>query len=116
MKSFRLRVETGLRRLRSFYDRAIMTPAFFSFGMFLLASFLACVIVVTGNPYMGANYIDAVIVSGPIYLCGVALALWHLLRFSGLSAPAWIAFIVNMIPFGFTAYAWGALLYERMGR
>jgi hypothetical protein len=114
--SVRLRVASALRRLGSAYDRVILTPAFFAFMMFLVGGLLAWLIVVKENPYMGANYITAAVVSCPIFGIGVTLAVWHLLSFSRRSVPAWIAFALNLIPFGFTALVFAELIYESWNR
>ena len=116
MKSFRSRLQSSATYFRGFYDRVIMTPAFASVVMFSVATFYACVIVRTGDSYMGVNYLMAVIFSGPIYLLGGTLAFWHLLRFSSRSPLAWIAFVLNMVPFLLIASIFGAAMHERLGR
>ena len=74
-----------------------------SVGIFAIASLIAWAIIKYGNPYSGANFVLAGFGSCPVYLFGVLSAIWHLRLTSSKSVIGWIALILNLMPFGYTA-------------
>jgi hypothetical protein len=74
-----------------------------SMGIFFLASAIAGATIATANPYSGANFALAAIVSCPVYFLGVLASIRHLRLISFRSVLGWIALSLNLIAFGFTA-------------
>ena len=75
-----------------------------SVGIFLIASALAWAVIATANPYSGANFAVAALLSCPIYFLGIVAGIRCLRATSFRSPLGWVALTVNLIPFGFTAF------------